>query len=117
MKMSKKVYIAGPYRGATKEEVEMNIEFAKGFGRWVARQGFIPVIPHANTALMDYTAPDLSDEFWLNATMELLKMCDMILMIPGWLNSTGCIAEYEYARDNDIKIIDVDDILLTRLGR
>jgi len=33
----KLVYIAGPYRGNTKEEIQANIDFARLFGRAIAR--------------------------------------------------------------------------------
>lgn len=91
------LYVAGPYRAETREGVELNIQIAKGVGLLAAKKGWAPVIPHMNTAHLDAIAPSLGDQFWLDATMELMVRCDAILLLPGWSRSSGTRAEYERA--------------------
>lgn len=93
-----KMYIAGPYRGKTKEEIELNIQFVAGFARVIARKGWFPISPHLNSALFDYCAPDISAEFWLEGDLSLLLSCDAVFMIPGWQRSKGSVQEYQFAQ-------------------
>jgi hypothetical protein len=39
----------------------------------------------------------MTDEYWLGATMELLRRCDTVLMLSGWSTSSGSKAEKEEA--------------------
>lgn len=84
------VYIAGPYRAATAWGVECNIQAARKVGADVVLLGAYAVIPHSNTAHFDGLA---SDEFWLEGTLELMRRCDAVLMVPGWEASTGARGE------------------------
>jgi hypothetical protein len=88
----KHVYIAGPYRGKTSWEVENNIRNAENAGFDVALLGAVPVIPHTMYRHFNGT---LEDDFWLRATLSLLKRCDAMLLIPGWRRSEGSLAEHE----------------------
>ena len=86
----KLAYIAGPYRGETGWHVESNIRTAENFGMMVAEMGAVPVIPHT---MYRYWNGTLSDKFWLDATLDLLRRCDAILLCPGWGASEGSTAE------------------------
>lgn len=94
MSKIKCVYVAGKYTG-TCHERHANINAAWRFGCEVARVGAMPVIPQANTAHMD----DLqSVEWWYESTMELMRRCDAVLMIPGWMASKGACKERDEAK-------------------
>ncbi|HVZ89589.1 MAG TPA: DUF1937 family protein [Polyangia bacterium] len=84
------VYVAGRYRAENAWLVAENIRAAERVGYEVASLGLMPLIPHANTAHFDGT---MSPEFWLEGTMELLRRCDAIVMVPGWEQSQGAVAE------------------------
>lgn len=90
----KLVYVAGPYRGKNAWEIEENIHAARRVGARIASLGYMPVIPHANTAHFDGLQ---SDEFWLEGTLDLMRRCDMVVMVEGWEKSTGARGEYEEA--------------------
>lgn len=95
------VYIAGPYRAATPFEREENIFAARRYGAMLAKQGFFPVIPHANTANFDGIQPDT---FWLDGTLELMFRCDAVYMMPNWRNSTGATEERRQAQEAHIPV-------------
>lgn len=62
-----------------------------------------------NTAKMDEDT-GLSDEFWLEATLQLLERCDGIVMCPGWESSVGSIGERDYAATHGIPVYEFPDI-------
>ena len=88
------IYCGGSYRAPTVWQVEQNIQAARQLGAEVARRGAYPVIPHANTAHFDGLQ---DDEFWLNGTLELLRRCDAVMLVPGWRGSSGTCGEVEEA--------------------
>lgn len=88
-------YIAGPYRSPTAEGLAINIATAKKVGQLVALKGWSPMIPHANTAHLEL--PELGDEYWLAATLELMRRCDVVVLCPGWARSSGTINEIDVA--------------------
>jgi hypothetical protein len=85
------VYIAGPYRAATRWEEERNVRAAEALGYAVAELGAYPVIPHCCTR--PYFADAQPGSFWLAATLELLRRCDAVLLAAGWEQSEGAQAE------------------------
>lgn len=86
------VYIAAPFRGNNRYDVERNIQQAADLGFKVARAGCYPVIPHTMYGMFDGT---VTDEFWLRATAELLARCDAAVFACTWLRSTGCCEEMQ----------------------
>jgi nucleoside 2-deoxyribosyltransferase len=93
------IYIAGKYRG----DVEANICAAKMKAVECYLKGHDVICPHMNTAHMDKET-GLPDEFWLKTTMNLLRRCDAIVLVPGWEESQGTLAEIEYAKLTGIPV-------------
>lgn len=91
----KVVYVAGPYRASSAWKIAENIRDAERAGLLVARLGAMPLIPHANTA---HFQGELTDDFWLEGTLALLKKCDAIFMGIGWEHSSGSRSELEFAK-------------------
>lgn len=100
----KLVYIAGPYMGKSREEIELNIKSAQQNAKYAVLKGWMPVIPHKNTELFEILTPDVSIDFWYNGTLKLLDKCDAILMCPGWEFSTGANSEHYFAVDKGLDI-------------
>lgn len=90
------LYIAGAYRAPTAWLVEQNIRRAEEAAMEVLKLGAYPICPHTNTrGWFDKVQPD---EFMLEATLELMRRCDGVLMMLGWSKSSGASAEYDEAR-------------------
>lgn len=86
----KVVYIIGPFRAPTHWEVEQNVRRAEALALEVANLGAMPLCPHANTRHFDGL---LTDEFWLDGTMELGRRCDAAIVVDGWESSSWSKAE------------------------
>lgn len=125
----KLVYIAGRYRGVTPAEVERNITAAEHVGWLVRERGHYPVIPHLNTRGFEqyestqFTVSGQSDDgpvyeggesdYYLVGTMTLMQRCDAVVMVPGWRQSSGAIAERREAERIGMTVYDhVDDLPL-----
>ena len=103
--MIKLLYIAGPYRGPTREAVERNIQAAMHAAALAVRKGWYPVVPHACTAHFDRDYPGLArDEFYLEATLELMRRCDAVYMVQGWEFSSGSRVEVDEAHRNGLSV-------------
>lgn len=91
------VYVAGKYRGETAWQVEQNIREAEELGFHLAETyGVVPVIPHTMYRHFD---GELTDDFWLEGTLELMRRCDAIVMHPNWEDSSGAVGELEEAAE------------------
>lgn len=89
------IYVAGPFRASTRWDEEQNIRTAEAAGYEIAKLGAYPVIPHSNTR--GYFSDAQPGEFFLDGTLELMKRCDAVLLLPRWIESTGARAEKEEA--------------------
>jgi hypothetical protein len=95
-------YIAGPYRADTVHGIVENIRRAEAVAIKYWRLGYAVICPHKNTALFDGLMPD---SVWLAGAIELLKRCDVIVMMKGWENSSGSIAERKIALKLGLEVI------------
>lgn len=86
----KVVYVAGKYRGPNAWAVEGNIRHASQFAAQVWSFGIAALCPHTNSAHMEGIA---DDAMFLAGTLEMMRRCDAVLLIPGWQDSAGARAE------------------------
>jgi len=88
----KVIYIAGPYRG----NIDVNIAKARKMAVKLWERGFIALCPHLNTANFeqDCWAPEHT---FLQGYLELLRRCDGIILLKGWLASKGSVSEASLA--------------------
>jgi len=93
----KVAYIAGPYRSAAGPNgIHENIERARAVAVEVWQRGFMAFCPHLNTAMMDGAVPD---SVFLSGGLEMLRRCDIVVLVPGWERSAGSKAEVDLARE------------------
>jgi len=102
MPKMKLVYIAGPYRADTPSGIVANIRAAEAVAIKYWQKGYAVICPHKNTALFDGLCPDMT---WLKGDLEILKRCDIIVMVKGWSKSSGAREERRFAGNNDIEIV------------
>jgi len=98
----KVAYIAGPYRGETESAVVANIRHAEKYAIKYWQMGYAVICPHMNSALLGGVVPN---EAFLRGDLEILRRCDVVVMIPGWLRSAGAVGEELYARRLGLEII------------
>lgn len=96
------VYISGPYRAATPMQVMKNIHAASMVSLRYWKQGYAVICPHRNTAFFDGEAPD---SVWLNGDLEILRRCDIVVMMPLWKLSRGATEEHKLALELGKQII------------
>jgi hypothetical protein len=100
----KVVYIAGPYRSKNNKicEVIQNIRNAEKIALKYWKLGYAVICPHKNTSLFDGYC---DDKIWLEGDLEILKRCDIIVMMSNYFKSSGAIAELNFAEENNIEVI------------
>lgn len=96
-------YISGPYRSGTVNGIYENIQKARAIALKYWRLGYAVICPHINTAFMD---GENDSDMFLAGDIEILKRCDIIVMMPGWGKSEGAIEEYKEAVNCDLEIIE-----------
>ena len=87
----KLIYIAGPFRAENAWEVERNIRRAEEMAFRVASEtGAAFVCPHTNSRFFDGT---IHGRYWLDATLEIMRRCDAVMVLPGHESSEGTLGE------------------------
>ena len=104
----KVVYIAGPYRSKTISGVVQNIRNAEKIALKYWKLGYAVICPHKNTSLLDGYC---DDKIWLEGDLEILKRCDIIVMMSNYIKSSGSASELNFAKENNIDIIFDDEEL------
>ena len=89
------MYVAGALFAENAWEITKNIHRAAAVGFEVAKLGASPIIPHTNTGSVFMGT--LFTAFWYEATLELLRRCDAVILVPGWESSKGVAAEIQEA--------------------
>lgn len=88
------LYIAGPYRGKSEDEVARNMAQATLLGANLCKSGHFAVCPHAMTnAYLLATELEVDDQFWIDMTLAMMECCDAVVLAPGWSESAGTHGE------------------------
>lgn len=95
-------YIAGPYRGKSEHEIVNNIRAAELVAQKYWQKGYAVICPHKNTALFGGLCPD---ETWLAGDIEIMKRCDVVVMMENYKQSSGAKEELAVAQSLEMEII------------
>ncbi|MBV8284708.1 MAG: DUF4406 domain-containing protein [Candidatus Eremiobacteraeota bacterium] len=90
------IYVAGALFAENDWAIRCNIHRAAEVGMEVAKLGAYPVIPHTNTGSMFTGTITLA--FWYEGTLELLRRCDAMILVPGYEGSKGVQGEIAESR-------------------
>ena len=92
------IYVAGPYTAPTPEGISENVRRAQLWGSAINATGLAwAVVPHNFSQGMQAS---LSEQQWLAFTLASSRRFDGVLLMPGFIKSTGsmgemCQAEYD----------------------
>ena len=88
----KLVYLAGPYRGKSKFKPLNWLQ--RQINIYRARRAAV-LCPHLNTSNFDGLC---DDQVFLDGTIEMMRRCDLVIVLPSWNKSTGSKAEIKEAK-------------------
>ena len=92
-----RVYICSRYRSSRPSEFELYQQYTKRVSREVALAGHTVITPHLYIPqFLDDTDAD-EREIGMKACLDLLEMCDVILVNAKYGVSEGMQREYEHA--------------------
>lgn len=93
-----RVYIAGRFRGPKNQDVQRHIDVASWFRAPVAEEGCFPVCVHVGEGLAMHDIQQANaGQFWLDVTLDELRTCDAVVVVPGWQSSSGTYWEVQEA--------------------
>jgi hypothetical protein len=99
-------YIAGPYRASngghdyqSYYDIDQHINEARMWATRLANEGIPFFCPHLNSTHMEVIAPNVPPEYWYKLDMLILEHASALLLIPGWRDSKGALAERDRARE------------------
>jgi len=95
----KVAYVSGPYRADTVNGIVQNIRRAEKVAVELWQMGYAVICAHKNTALLDGIC---DDDVWMKGDIEILKRCDLVIMIPEWQRSQGSLHEWDAAQLSEI---------------
>ncbi len=96
------VYICGPYRAATIEKRQENIDRARAAMLKLIAAEHSVICTHTMTAHCDNLLPD---EAFLKHGLALLEKCDAVYVLKGSRNSVGAMMELGLAKSLGLEII------------
>ena len=101
----KRVYVAGAYSADNVIDVLKNIGKGEKIASDLFLKGFASFTPWHDKAHIFYNADkDFAVELFYKFSMAWLDVSDLMLVIPGYENSKGTLAEIERAKELGIKI-------------
>ena len=95
-KRNEVVYISGPYSNGG-GSIDENILRARKVAIRYWEMGYTVICPHLNTAHFENDCK-LKWEDYIEGDFELIRRSDIVVMLPGWLNSSGATEEHNEAR-------------------
>ncbi len=105
----KVIYVAGKYRAKHPYLIQENIDKAKEVAKQVWAAGHAAICPHLNSINFEGLN---TEQHFIDGTLELMRRCDAVLLVPGWETSEGTKGEYDEANTLKIPVYERLDWLL-----
>ena len=106
------IYLANPYSHKNKFIQDMRFLITSYIGSKLIEKGFhifSPIVESHNYAEVN---PHLQTDwsYWKAHDLLMIDKCDelWVITMEGWDTSTGVIAEIDYAKQNDKKVVYID---------
>lgn len=114
MKKIKRVYCAGPLTPKGIWSVNLAIDYLANInhliraGIEVFKAGFVPFIPALDFAIFICLREGevITEPMIKRYSKDWLEVCDAVLLTKGWRQSTGTLAEIEFAKERSIPIFE-----------
>lgn len=90
----KVIYVAGPYTAETDWQRGIHIKKACDVTANLWRMGFYAVCPHKITAFYGGLC---EENVFIEGGLEILRRCDVVVLVEGWEKSGGTLGEVEEA--------------------
>jgi Domain of unknown function (DUF4406) len=113
------VYLAGRYNGNTLAEVAHNIDEARKVALELAKRRIPFLCTILQTAHFDslLSERDPGYGYWIQCSLEVVKRCDAIFLIPSWQQSNGARKEVESARAHGLPVFQDIEMLTDWVSR
>jgi hypothetical protein len=116
------VYLAGPFRPYVDDQgmvhsIESNVREAGRYGIEVWRRGYVALVPHTLTYLdpaqqrEDGGIADIDPEVFMRGELELIRLSDVVVMLPMWRYSKGAAAEKLFAEEIGKPVLEWDQFV------
>ena len=101
-----RIYVAGKITSTNPLVYLQNTMAGITQGLELYLKGYSVFIPHLEIMMWMILGKDvhLTNEMIYERSLEWLKVCDAMLVLPGWEDSVGTKGEIEFALANDIPI-------------
>lgn len=100
------LYLAGKYSG----DVKKNVEDAQKIAAKLWDMGFAVICPHTNSAYFEEVCQVAQYDSFVKGYMEILSVCDAMVLLPGWETSTGANMEKRYADKYGIEVFEYPNL-------
>ncbi len=115
----KRVYIAGLLTPRGTWSVNPAIDYLANIchmiraGIDVFKAGFVPFIPALDALIFIclYEGEIITEPMIKRYSKDWLEICDAVLLTKGWRQSTGTLAEIEYAKERNIPVFETIEAL------
>ena len=100
-------YICSPYRADTKEQFEKQLNYTKIMSHKAVMEGFDVIVPHLYYPQFLNDDKEAERELGMNSALNLMLVCNVLIVCKRYGISSGMKAEIEFAERNGIPIIRV----------
>jgi len=102
--LGKTAYICSPYRAVTEKQFKSQIEYTKQISRNAVMQGCDVIVPHLYYPQFLDDNIEAEREWGMNSALNLILVCDFIIVGEEHGISSGMEAEIEFAKKHGISI-------------